>query len=218
MCQVRDESCKTASGGKKKAGTFGIIASGPSACKKDAQSLKEICDQVIAVNDSWRLLPSCDHLYGTDYKFWNHWIETITKDFDGNCWTQNINWPNDQKPEAWGITCLEGRVGAAGLSRNPKVLHTGENSGYAAINLAFHLGAKRIILIGFDMSKDGEKSHWFGEHPEEIRLNSNYGDFLRNFATIHPEQYGIEIWNCTRRTALRCFPLFDLDEVCAALS
>lgn len=39
------------------------------------------------------------------------------------------------------------------------------NSGHAAINLTAHLGAKRIFLIGMDMSFRDGKTHWHGGHP-----------------------------------------------------
>jgi hypothetical protein len=96
-------------------------------------------------------------------------------------------------------------------------VHTGKNSGYAALNLAYHLEAERIILIGYDMQK-AEQRHWFGAHPEAMEVESCYPDFIREFETIIPDDYGIEIWNCTRSTALHHFPLYDFDEVCARLS
>jgi hypothetical protein len=37
-----------------------------------------------------------------------------------------------------------------------------------AINLAVHLGAARIILLGYDLSPARMGGHWFGDHPEPI--------------------------------------------------
>lgn len=49
------------------------------------------------------------------------------------------------------------------LSVSPDTL-AGKNSGHAAINLAVHLGARRIYLAGFDMTFRGGRSHWHEGH------------------------------------------------------
>ena len=95
-------------------------------------------------------------------------------------------------------------------------MHTGQNSGFAAVNLALLRGAEIIILLGFDMMMDGNKRHWFGAHPAGLEMASCYNDFIKNFRTINPKDYGIQIWNVTRKTDLNCFPLVDLDKLCAA--
>jgi hypothetical protein len=74
------------------------------------------------------------------------------------------------------------------------------------------------LLLGYDMQMQGDQRHWFGAHPNGLEVHSDYPSFLAQFATIKPEDYGLEIWNVTRKTALAHFPQHDLDEVCAALS
>lgn len=106
------------------------------------------------------------------------------------------------------------------MSRDPDVIHTGLNSGFAAINLAYHLARDhlpaRILLLGYDMKVRGTQRHWFGAHPNGLEMESNYASFANKIATIKPADYGLEIWNVTRDTALQCFPVYDFDEVCAA--
>lgn len=97
------------------------------------------------------------------------------------------------------------------------MIHRGDNSGYQAVNLAYLMGAERIILIGFDMMMFGKQRHWFGDHPEHMNVASNYVSCIRWFGTIKPEDYGLEIINCSRRTALNHFPKHDLDEMLAAI-
>lgn len=162
-------------------------------------------------------MPDCDHIWATDYRWWNHHIADITNDYEGRCWTQEVQWPDDKDPAAWGIKCLKADTGACGLSTDPGKVHTGKNSGYAAINLAYHLGAERILLLGYDMKMRGNTRHWFGAHPDGMEVASDYASFAEQFATIYPADYGIEIWNVTRDTALRCFPLYDLDDVVRGL-
>jgi hypothetical protein len=206
--------------------TIGVVASGPSATPDDARKLQAICDETIAVNDSYRLfLPgSCDHLYSCDYR-WAKWhCGTVATDFEGIWWTQDQQWEVD--PAQWGICQLKSER-ALGLSRTDGVIFQGGNSGYQAVGLAYQLlrqhatdleNVGRIILLGFDMQADGNSRHWFGEHPAKLNVVSNYTQFLASFETIHPHIYGLEIINCTRRTALKTFPCMDLDECADLLS
>lgn len=194
--------------------TFGIVASGPSATPEDAVRLREICDEVIAVNDSWRLCRNADHLYATDYRWWQWAFQDVMRDFEGELHTQRIQW--HERPEDWGIRCWESAANP-GLCTETGKIHTGQNSGYAAINVAYHLGAKRILLLGYDMSPDGGKRHWFDDRPENLNVASNYDSFAQQFSTIKPETYGLEILNVTRRTALKCFPRANLDALYAEL-
>jgi hypothetical protein len=170
------------------------------------------------VNDSYRLAPA-HHLYACDYRWWEHHIADILRDFEGNLWTQDVQWEQQGKPvdpAQWGITKLTS-IDAPGLSKKQGVIHRGDNSGYQALNLALLLGAERIILLGFDMMLTGKQRHWFGDHPEHMNVASNYPSLVQHFATIKPADYGLEIWNCSRRTALSCFPKHDLDECLALL-
>ena len=165
-------------------------------------------------------MASSTHLYAADYRWYTHHIADITRDYDGTLWTQSTGWIKNTNevvdPGQWGIKVLDS-VDQPGLSREQGVLHRGGNSGYQAINLAYLWGATRIILIGYDMMMNGTQRHWFGDHPGTLNAGSNYHDFGQAYKTIKPEDYGIEIWNCSRRTALDCFPIYDLDEVLAAM-
>lgn len=53
----------------------------------------------------------------------------------------------------------------SGISKQPDRVAWGKNSGAGAINLAYHFGVKRIILLGFDMSTAPDGStHWHHGH------------------------------------------------------
>jgi hypothetical protein len=105
-------------------------------------------------------------------------------------------------------------TGTMGLELEPIGIRTGSNSGYQAINLAVLLGARRIVLLGYDM-KVGPRSqrHWFGDHPAELNKDSNYGLWIELFESMLPtlEATGIEVLNCTPGSALRCFTSTSLD-------
>jgi uncharacterized Rossmann fold enzyme len=87
------------------------------------------------------------------------------------------------------------------------------NSGYAAVNLAVHLGAKRILLLGYDMQLGPNKQeHWHKDHRNKSQ--SAYPIFRKRMAAmVEPlGKAGIDVVNVTRRTALETFPLMALEE------
>jgi len=139
------------------------------------------------------------------------------RDYEGTLWTQDVQWSDIKvTPEQWGIRKLIS-LDEPGLSKKQGVIHRGGNSAYQALNLALLLGAERVIFIGLDLMMTGMQRHWFGEHPEHMNASSNYSNFIRDFQTIDPKAYGLEIWNCSRRTALNHFACHDLDEVLSHL-
>ena len=83
----------------------------------------------------------------------------------------------------------------------------GGNSGYQAVNLAYLLGAKTILLLGLDMYG----THYFGPHPSGLVNGSPFDAFIKCFETIDRRQ--VEIINCSRRSALTCFPSVPIEYV-----
>jgi len=92
---------------------------------------------------------------------------------------------------------------------------SGGNSGYQAINLAYMLGAERIILLGFDMQKTGGKAHWHGDHIAGLGNAENVSGWVKNFDALAKdlELLGVEVINCSRETALKCFKRALITEV-----
>lgn len=159
-----------------------------------------------------------DHLYAADPHWWKYHIADIARDFEGKCWSCETpgrgNW-GTLDPAAWGVTTLECEIAGQGLSLNPKTLIGGSNSGYQAIGLAHKMlpDGGRIILLGYDMGCHEGRSHWFGDHPKRFNSNVKYERFIEAFRTIKPADYGLEILNCSRRTALDAFPIHNLDDL-----
>lgn len=106
----------------------------------------------------------------------------------------------------------EGRNGK-GLGRD--VLHAGGSGGYMAVNLAYHLGARWIGLLGFDMQFTDGKSHWHGDHRGTGNPNpADMAIWAQRFIPLYEDlkREGVELVNCTRDTALT-IPRADLDDV-----
>lgn len=95
------------------------------------------------------------------------------------------------------------------------MIHQGGNSGYQAMNLAYLWGAKAMILLGFDCSpsKRGE-AHWFGQHPAGLTQQQPYDLWQGKFPALAQDlrKEGVQVYNASRETALRCFDRMTLDE------
>lgn len=190
--------------------TFVILGGGPSLTLADVEAVRGRA-RVIAVNDAYRLAPWADVLYACDAKWWT-WHNGVPT-FAG------LKFALEAPAGDWlGVEVLR-NTGYSGLETARDGLKTGRNSGYQAINLAVHLGAARIVLLGFDMGLDVDgRSHWFGEHPEPMA--SPYDQMIELFRTL-PEPLkaaGVEIVNCSRRTRLDAFRIADLETVLAEVA
>lgn len=91
------------------------------------------------------------------------------------------------------------------------------NSGAGAINLAAHLGAKSIVLLGYDCQHTGGKTHWHGNHPKGLGNAGKVNDWPAQFATLATKLCAVNIINCTRDTRLNCWPKKSLEETLCAL-
>lgn len=184
--------------------TVVCIASGPSLTKEDVDYVRGKA-RVIVVNSSYLLAPWADVLYACDAQWWR-WNPTA-KDFAGLKYALTL----DSRHYCPGVKVLENK-GAEGLELKPTGIKHGRNGGYQAMNLAVHFGASRILLLGYDMQPGpNREEHWHGDHPNRHR--SPYDVFRRMYPTIvEPlKAAGVEVVNCTRRTALTCFPQAPID-------
>lgn len=177
-----------------------LIGGGPSLFAEDVDSCRGKA-RVICVNDAYRLAPWADVLYGCDAKWWK-WHKGVPT-FAG------LKYSIDPRAIWPGVTILK-NTGREGLELEPTGLRTGMNSGYQAMNLAVHFGAKRIVLLGYDMQTDGVRTHWFGDHPQ--KTVSPFRGFMQQFDRVRAplRSLGITVVNCSRRTALTSFPRMDL--------
>lgn len=89
------------------------------------------------------------------------------------------------------------------------------NTGLGAINIAVHLGATRIVLLGFDMSEAAEDHHWY-ERDDKGDRHSTYR-MHRRFALDVWEDLrrkgGIEVVNACPDSGLPFWPKVELEEV-----
>ena len=185
--------------------TIVCIACGPSRVQSDVEACRGRAT-VITVNDAVFVAPWADWLYAADAKWWRWWNGVPT--FKGKKGTVD--------PLVSGLY-PEIRVfkntGREGLEDDPDGLRTGGHSGYQAINLAVHLGARKIVLLGYDMQPGvngehhAEAEHPHGGHPGYLHLLPRYQTLVQPLA-----DRGIEVINASRATAVTVFKCQSIEE------
>ncbi len=181
-----------------------ILATGPSLCAADVTFCRGKA-RVLAIKDAIRLAPDADALYACDGNWWRHYGPTLTY--------AGPKYSLDAIAAPWASVLKN--TGEMGLERDPSGLKTGRNSGYQAIGLAVHLGATRIVLLGYDMQPTAGRDHFHGRHP--WKSTPPYAAFLPMFRfLVAPlEALGIAVVNASRVSQLTDFPKMTLAEALA---
>jgi hypothetical protein len=104
-----------------------------------------------------------------------------------------------------------------GIDLRPNFVSWNKSSGSSAINLAVHFGAKKIVLLGFDMRpSDRGEDNWHDLHKVKSPYTP-YSEFLKAFPYIKKDarNLGVEIINSTMCSLISedIFPKISLEEV-----
>lgn len=83
------------------------------------------------------------------------------------------------------------------------------NSGVLGLECAKNLGARRILLLGFDM----HGSHFFGQYTNGLKNTASHQrrNHLKQYEQWGQANRGVEVVNCTPGSALKCFPFAELE-------
>jgi len=179
-----------------------VLATGPSLCQADVDQVHGRA-RVLAIKDAIRLAPQADCWYGCDAKFWRHYGDQIH--FTGPKYSL------DPLASKWAGVLRQ--TGFNGLELDPTGLRTGKHSGAQAIGLAVHLGAKRIVLLGYDLQDGAKGETHFTKRPYSTSV-SPYAAFLPWYETaVAPlKQLDIQVINASRVSALTTFPRMSLTD------
>ena len=178
--------------------------------RAQANLVREAGVPAVAVNDNGidvirngsvvpAMAPWADLLYASDCQWWR------------------INSQQALKFKGLKVSCSEvefravhhlRNTGVEGFDSNPEHVRNGGNSGYAALHIAIHAKASRILLLGFDMGG----THWFGKHEFGLRNTDpfTFGRWIPRFKAL--VNAGSQVINCTPGSALTCFPTMPLED------
>lgn len=163
---------------------------------------------VVVVNNTAERAPWADVVYFGDYTAIKHYRPKLERACRGE-WVTACR----SSAERWRLTHLK-PANTNGLSLQRVQLNG--NSGAQAIGVAACFGARRILLVGFDMRNEPGtgRAHWFGQHPAPLVRTQLFDEWLQKFEAIarDAEALGVQIINCTSESALRLFPLVPIDE------
>ncbi len=185
-------------------GTVVCLGAGPSLVREDAEYAHAKGATVIAVNHAYLFAPFAAALMASDGAWWIN----VKPKFEGLRYSLD---PSAGRVP--GVIVLK-NTGTDGIETNRAGLRTCMNSGGAAVNLAVHFGAKRILLLGYDMAVDRKRTHFFGHHKFPLRDGSPYQSFRDCFKKqVQPlAQLGIDVANCSRHSVLQCFRRSTLEK------
>lgn len=205
-----------------------IVGGGCSLWETDLSPLSRFW--TIAVNCSYLFSGlEYDALWFGDYQFYKwHWemtglMKRWGKGIKATCCNESV--PHQY---FWQFK----RTKQMGIDADPDAVAWNLSSGLSAINFAFHLGVKRVVLVAFDMDYSGNAKNWHdqelfdhkvfldlcseksekqtvskkgyeADNPNKIDFGA-YKRFMRPIPTLVAEAkaVGLEILNASVRTAI----------------
>jgi hypothetical protein len=199
--------------------TVFILGGGPSLADVNFDLIKH--RRIIAVNNA----------YGDKVK-----DVYVPRDWVDLCFFGDERWFSWHKKALAGFkgllvssrSSLHGRKGikavcrgqSEGIDRRVNFVAWNKSSGGAAVNVAYHLGASTVVLLGYDMrrvkmkvqGKKVERANWHEDHPAPNK--DPYERFLLPWKRVLKDasRLGMQIINCTPESALTVFPSMTLEE------
>lgn len=212
-----------------------LIATGPSITDEQIQYVKlkreEGKCKVFTLNNVYQRVPFTDMHLSCDAPWWRWYYPRSQELRDLPC--PKYTWFPDLAKK-FGIEYIRG-VDKPGLSINPSVIHINHGSGPMWINMALHLGVKKLILIGHDMKfapdykpkeqKPGSTPrHYFNEYPKPLQHWPSVkvglskpgvlDGLIEAYAKMIPQlnKSEMEVVNCTPGSALTVFRMSTLEK------
>lgn len=191
-----------------------ILGGGPSLKGFDVEKLRGK-GKVIAVNNAGLdLCPWADVLFWVDQRWldWNH----------DRLHLHTGEWKVSRKRPHLPLDC-----DVKFMTFKPRRLSHWPDSlggwcgGSSAINLAYLLGSKVIVLLGFDMHDlppdRWREGNWHDKHQLPPIEGQRRNKFIPVLEAMAPdlERAGVLVINTNDRSALRCFPFADIEELLA---
>lgn len=187
-----------------------IAATGPSLTQEDVDYVRGKA-RLICVNSAVILASWADAVYSADQRWWDH--HDGLPGFRGQKWTQS-DWENRDAGTPWGLSVVQHRKGC-GLCRDPEAINGGGMGGYQALGLAYHFGCNPIYLLGYDMTMNGGKTHFFGDYPPPMNVRLILDNYVSVYGPMAKDlrDDGIQVVNCSVSTKLHTFPQRRLADV-----
>lgn len=168
---------------------------------------------MLVVNNTWERALWADALYACDGAWWRRYEAATAGQFTGQRWTQDKG-----AADKYGLRWIRSKAGYR-LILDADAIGQGGNSGFQALNLALHFGARKIILTGFDMQPTAGALHWHGDHKRGDGLHNPTAQTFAGWrsafenAAAQLADENVDVLNASRVSALSCFERVDLESV-----
>ncbi len=197
-----------------------LIASGPTLTPKQIGITHELVTSgraiALGVNSAWMVAPWMAALYCADWKY----IEIYKDEIPDEIPDKFTSWNGHKQPipdrGQWKMLDVPSKPG---LSTLPYRVHSGNNSGYQLVNLAYLLGITRMFLIGYTMQRVNGRAHWHEDHKGGLSNTTAFQPWAKLFKplSIDLEAHGVECYNCTPESAIGCFERRDFESAAAEI-
>ncbi len=164
---------------------------------------------VIGINVAYLIGTWIDIVFFGDTKFWLERQNSLAN-FPGI----KVSCHSGVNKFDWVKYCPHDKNHPKGISMVPGRVSWNENSGAAAISLAAQSGAKRIILLGFDMKLNGNnQQHWHNIYGKSTskRFYAHMIGFKQ--IAIDAKKLGIEIINASPDSAIQEFKKVKVKDI-----
>lgn len=192
-----------------------LVGGGPSAGDAPLDKARGRA-RVLVVNEGYRLAPWADVLYAADAPWWQS--KRGCREFGGLRVSQSDQaakmYPGIREVRLRRVGQIirkpKGWLGAGSNDRG-----TGAHSGFQALNLAVQFGARKIVLVGYDMTV-AHGHHWHGRHEGGLN-NPTEAGAARWRAVVdrqapYLEAIGVEVVNASPISALENYPKMTLEQ------
>jgi hypothetical protein len=192
-------------------GNVTIVAGGWSV--RDI-SLRNLCGQIIAVNDAAHHPPTVDIVVSMDRLWTEHrwsWLcRRAAATWLRRSAVQNLD-VQSEVAAGW-LHVFECDHDSTEFSSEPGRLN-GTNSGMCAMNLAWQMQPSNVYLLGFDMCRDHKgRASWHPPYPwaqpTGATSNAKYAAWAAQFddAALRFASIGCDVWNVSPASAITAFP------------
>jgi len=186
-----------------------IVGGGTSVASLDLGLIRG--ERTIVINSSYGILPDADFLFFADVRWWQVHCDRIRQEFHGRV-----------------ATCSQHAIGSEllrlkkikpppGLADKPTQVVVQRTSTQAAINLAVHLGANPIVLLGIDNGPDESgnthhhEPHQWAQKPGKWKAQRDQLALM-----VEPlEKRGITVLNANPKSNLDLWPRMVFPEAVA---
>lgn len=177
-----------------------LLATGPSQRQSDIDRIKGL-GTVIAINNAVSMAPWADILYASDESWWREYRPD---------WFKGRKLTICRRGADYGAEVIPfHNTTMRGFGRH--VVRNGHNGGFHALNWALIHHPGPVCLLGFDFQHTGGHRHCHADHPGPMGNVGALDLCVRAMNRASVDTFGKTVINCTRETALECFPRMSLE-------